>query len=193
MSTLSLFRVAPSGLTLTSRTSIRGSQAINACSTWCLTSAIVVVLIGSNTRARSPAPKSGRITRSPRSVCRISSTAWRMSSSYIAGVMSPFVLSGDTGNAQPTPRNAFDGSGRGLLIAALADLHLRVPLADGVGRPGFRNHVALSCRRHVVDEHFRAPVHDDATDVRLRAVLHRTGVKIHGCPPRRLPPDRDVR
>ena len=40
--------------------------SISASSTRCCTSDIVVVLIGSNTSASSPAPKSGRMTRSPR-------------------------------------------------------------------------------------------------------------------------------
>ena len=66
---------------------------------------VVVVLIGSKTSASSPAPKSGRITRSPRAVPRMIQTAWRTSSSYAATLTSP-AASVVGGYAQPTPRNA---------------------------------------------------------------------------------------
>ena len=65
---------------------------------------------GANTCCSRPAPKSGRITRSPRAVRRISRIDWRTWSSRLRIAIRPW-LSTPSGKATPAPRNSLPSVG----------------------------------------------------------------------------------
>src|ERR1700722_16811649 len=106
-----------SASTWTVTLSMRGSHKVSACWTRYCASAIVVGLIGSNIRPRKPAPKVGRITRSPGSVPRMMRIACSTSSPY-EGVAIASVVSTAIGNAQPVPRNALLSAGVAIVVSA---------------------------------------------------------------------------
>src|SRR5689334_9137442 len=147
---------------------MRGSHVINASRTRVSISPMVVVLTFAKMNSFKPAPKSGRITRSPRFVKMMIRIAWRISSSKTASATTP---SGSTrgGNAQPMPRKAFAES-VGLVFIPSANHYCRLAGGDGIGAASLDYRITRARCREVINQDKKAADGNHSTDVRLRAV-----------------------
>src|SRR5512138_1212901 len=100
-----------------------------------------------------PQPKSGRITRSPFAVPRMTRMDWRTLSSYSARRNMPLFGSSRSGKPVPMPRNGF-------AMAALPDGHVAEchdrPLLLVAGIVAGRCVVAGACGGLLVDAHVAA-------------------------------------
>ncbi len=92
------------GSTVTALTTIRGSQVASAACTSSAIWARVTGVLGSIRYRRSPAPKVGRMTRSPGSVSRMSWIDWRTAAAPDSQSRAPVTGSGRGGKATPVPR-----------------------------------------------------------------------------------------
>ena len=127
-----------------------------------------------------PAPKSGRITRSPGSVPRMIRIACRTSSSYSAIAIAPSAVTA-TGNAQPRPRNALGRATRSRSAASCRIVSRSARRAKPTDdRRAAADGVADARRRLSADQHGRA-----ARDDRCRADAARREAASRRCAGRR--------
>src|SRR6185295_4158831 len=143
---------------------MRGSQVIKDSRTRVSISPMVVVLTFAKMNSFRPAPKSGRISRSPRFVKMMIRIAWRISSSKIASATVP---SGSTrgGKAQPTPRKAFAES-VGLKFIRSANHYRRLAGRNRIRAARLDDHVAHARGRLVIDQNHKTAYGDCSADMR---------------------------
>src|ERR1700722_12361740 len=145
-----------SAVTFTCNTSMRGSQSTSDSCTWVAMACMVAVFTGSKTKSLRPAPKSGRITRSPGLVPRMIRTDWATSASYSAMSMLPALLTSG-GKLQPIPRKAFCGFAFTMATNS-ASYHDRGQAGDD--RRATASHVTHAGGGQAADQHGRAALGD---------------------------------